>query len=179
MTKSTLIIGVGGAGTKISNNINQELNFDLLLVNTDISSLKNYSNKNILHVDLAPNELTANSPALTSALLNSELERYISGKERIIIISGFGGKAGTFISSEIVNIATKHTLDINLLATLPFTFEGKRRALSLDALSKLKESSTINIIKYDNENLAKNKNLTLNEVFETANKEIFDIIKNI
>jgi len=174
MDTQTLIIGVGGAGANISVNINKELNYDLLLVNIDDTSLEKHENKNTVHIDIKPTQISEHSAALATAFQKAELAivKHMEAKKSIIIIAGLGGKAGTYICPKIIELAKNYTSNINFVCTLPFLFEGKRRELALETLTRIKTDAAVKTIDFDNHSLAKNKNMNLVEAFEIANQTI-------
>lgn len=105
-----------------------------------------------------------------------------TGVEKLVAVSGLGGKTATKFT-ELAAIAAKDAgVDcVNIVATIPFIFEGlKRVKRATSAARRLAEIGGVNVTVFNNEDLtAKYPDLNFFNAFEAADKEISDIIANL
>lgn len=170
-----LIIGIGGAGANISQFIVENLNemSELLLINTDKSSLDRHSTTNRILLDLTLSSDAKKSEKIANAAscVESELLKYSHDKSDIVIIAGLGGYTGTYAFPSIANLLRNNGKNVTLVVVFPFSFEGSRRRLAEEAFGAFKNSTTINTITFDNDSVMA-RNLSLNDVFRKANDAI-------
>jgi len=94
-----------------------------------------------------------------------------------VLLSGLGGYTGTFMTEELTLLLNQRRKLFLTISSLPFKFEGqKRRLIAENTLNKLKSMDRFQY--YELENLkTKYGNLTLKDVFEKANEELYEIYR--
>ncbi|MGZ5005687.1 MAG: cell division protein FtsZ [Chthoniobacterales bacterium] len=154
------VIGVGGAG---SNSLDRIVldgldKADLVAANTDVQSLASSvaATKVQLGRSVTRGLGTGGDPELgcSAATEAADEIRHSLGEARLIFIcAGLGGGTGSGAAPVIAEIARESGALVITLATMPFSFEGKRRtAQAQDALVRLQRSCNA-VICFDNDRL--------------------------
>ncbi|MGZ5024197.1 MAG: cell division protein FtsZ, partial [Chthoniobacterales bacterium] len=154
------VIGVGGAG---SNSLDRIVldgldKADLVAANTDVQSLASSvaATKVQLGRSVTRGLGTGGDPELgcSAATEAADEIRNSLGEARLIFIcAGLGGGTGSGAAPVIAEIARESGALVITLATMPFSFEGKRRtAQAQDALARLQRSCNA-VICFDNDRL--------------------------
>src|SRR5438874_1832896 len=154
------VVGVGSAG---SNALDRVLldgmdKDDLIAVNTDVQSLA--SSVAARKVQLGRSSThglgTGGDPELGyQAAIESadEIRQAIAGARMIFICAGLGGGTGSGAGPIVAQLAREAGSLVIAFATLPFSFEGKRRAAQAqDALSRLNEIANA-VICFENDRM--------------------------
>lgn len=171
--KKTLIVGVGGAGTNIAHFLAENFNSssELLLINSDKTSLDTHSMANLIFLDLTSSSETKKSKKFIDAIedMKDDISKYTHDKEHILLAVGLGGDTGTYSVSAITKILRNSLKKVTLVVILPFHFETSRRRLAEEKFSKITNISGINLIAFDNQSLMSDKKTSLVEAFNKAN----------
>lgn len=150
--RKTLVMGLGGAGMNIASRVKQELGCDILAVNTNATTLAASPFNQRLQIGISVCDGKAAKSVLRGQLAAEEsledLRYSIRGADRLILLSGLGGGTATGASQVIIDLALEMGIEVILVATLPFEFEGPQRAAALEALPKL-EQKNIKLILHD------------------------------
>jgi cell division protein FtsZ len=154
------VVGVGSAG---SNALDRVLldgmdKADLIAVNTDVQSLA--SSVAARKVQLGRSSTyglgTGGDPELGyQAAIESadEIRQAIAGARMIFICAGLGGGTGSGAAPIVAQLAREAGSLVIAFATLPFSFEGKRRAAQAqDALARLNEIANA-VICFENDRM--------------------------
>ena len=154
------VVGVGSAG---SNALDRVLldgmdKADLIAINTDVQSLA--SSVAARKVQLGRSSThglgTGGDPELGyQAAIESadEIRQAIAGARMIFICAGLGGGTGSGAAPVVAQLAREAGSLVIAFATLPFSFEGKRRAAQAqDALSRLNEIANA-VICFENDRM--------------------------
>ena len=154
------VVGVGSAG---SNALDRVLldgmdKADLIAINTDVQSLA--SSVAARKVQLGRSSThglgTGGDPELGyQAAIESadEIRQAIGGARMIFICAGLGGGTGSGAAPIVAQLAREAGSLVIAFATLPFSFEGKRRAAQAqDALSRLNEIANA-VICFENDRM--------------------------
>lgn len=169
----TQILAIGNAGGNILETIRREMKH---------AGLKD---ARYVFADCDANDLRKYDAYCATVLLDSENMSFptdiFAGVEKLVVVSGLGGKTATKFT-ELAAIAAKDAeIDcVNVVTTLPFIFEGENRIkLAVSAARRLAEIGGVNVTVFNNEDLlAKYPDLNFFNAFELADKEILQIIEN-
>ena len=156
------VIGVGGGGTNaVTHMYNLGIRgVDFAVCNTDHQSLDISTVP--VKVQLGPlltvGRGAGNNPEVgKQACLESqeELRRFLSGDTKMLFITaGMGGGTGTGAAPIIAKIAKELDILTVGIVTLPFQFEGPRRArLAIEGLESLKDNVDALIVISNNKNI--------------------------
>src|SRR5947208_15368998 len=154
------VVGVGSAG---SNAIDRVLldgmdKADLIAINTDVQSLassvaarKVQLGRSSTHgLGTGGDAELGYQAAMESA---DEIRQAIAGARMIFICAGLGGGTGSGAGPIVAQLAREAGSLVIAFATLPFSFEGKRRAAQAqDALSRLNEIANA-VICFENDRM--------------------------
>jgi cell division protein FtsZ len=154
------VVGVGSAGTNALDRVlldGLDKN-DLIAINTDVQALA--SSVAARKVQLGRSSTrglgTGGDPELGyQAAIESaeEIRQSIAGARMIFICAGLGGGTGSGAAPIVAQLAREAGSLVIAFATLPFSFEGKRRAAQAqDALARLNEVANA-VICFENDRM--------------------------
>jgi cell division protein FtsZ len=154
------VVGVGSAGSNALDRVlldGMDKN-DLIAVNTDVQSLASSvaARKVQLGRSCTHGLGTGGDPELGyQAAIESadEIRQAIAGARMIFICAGLGGGTGSGAAPIVAQLAREAGSLVIAFATLPFSFEGKRRlAQAQDALARLNEIANA-VICFENDRM--------------------------
>jgi cell division protein FtsZ len=154
------VVGVGSAGSNVLDRVlldGMDKN-DLIAINTDVQALA--ASVAARKVQLGRNATrglgTGGDPELGyQAAIESaeEIRQAMAGARMIFICSGLGGGTGSGAAPVVAQLAREAGSLVIAFATLPFTFEGKRRdGQAQDALARLNEVANA-VICFENDRM--------------------------
>ena len=154
------VVGVGSAGSNVLDRVLLDGmdKADLIAVNTDVQSLASSvaARKVQLGRTCTRGLGTGGDPELGyQAAIESadEIRQAIAGPRMIFICAGLGGGTGSGAAPIVAQLAREVGSLVIAFATLPFSFEGKRRAVQAqDALSRLNEIANA-VICFENDRM--------------------------
>jgi cell division protein FtsZ len=154
------VVGVGGAGINALDRIVLDGmdKGDLIAINTDVQSLASSvaARKVQLGRSISRGLGAGGDPELGyEAALESadEIRQALSDARMIFICVGFGGGTGSGAAPVVAQLAREHGGLVIAFATLPFSFEGKRRAAQAqEALARLNEVANA-VICFENDRM--------------------------
>ena len=154
------VVGVGSAGSNALDRVlldGMDKN-DLIAVNTDVQALASSvaSRKVQLGRSSTRGLGTGGDPELGyQAAIESadEIRQAIAGARMIFVCAGLGGGTGSGAAPIVAQLAREAGSLVIAFATLPFTFEGKRRAAQAqDALARLNDVANA-VICFENDRM--------------------------
>jgi cell division protein FtsZ len=154
------VVGVGSAGSNALDRVlldGMDKN-DLIAVNTDVQSLASSVAARKVQLGRACTHGlgTGGDPELGyQAAIESadEIRQAIAGSRMIFICAGLGGGTGSGAAPIVAQLAREAGSLVIAFATLPFSFEGKRRGTQAqDALSRLNEIANA-VICFENDRM--------------------------
>ena len=151
------VAGVGGAGSNVLDRITLDRTVDATLVSfqTDVRVLNRSTSmrKVQLGTDLMRGVGSGGDPDLgrEAALFSKdEIRTALEGHDMVFISAGLGGGTGSGAAPVIAEIAKSTGAIVVVFATVPFSFEGRRRQQqSGEALERLQKCSDA-LILFDN-----------------------------
>jgi cell division protein FtsZ len=174
-----VIVGIGGAGSKIATIASESLDCQCVLISNDKEDLN--GNYESLFIDanswVNPSSYKIRSYAQSS---NKKIKSMIDGFKTIIIITNLAGRSGTAISPVVSSIA-KHTgaTSIILFAIMPFGFEKDRIFHAGVSLKRLRDIADATIV-IDNDSLLQNNpELSPQQCYRITNRAICEVISSI
>lgn len=154
------VLGVGGAGTHAADRLTRDglAAVEILAANTDARALSSAatSNRIVLGHGLTRGLGAGGDPELGRAAAMESLaavgER-LAGASLVILLAGLGGGTGSGATPCIAQIARAQGSHVAVFATLPFTFEGRRRReQALEALDALREHADF-VVCFENDRM--------------------------
>lgn len=154
------VVGVGGAGCNALDRIVLDGmdKSDLIAVNTDVQSLTSSvaANKVQLGRSVTRGLGTGGDPEMGyQAAVDSvdEIRQSLTDARLIFVCAGLGGGTGSGAAPYVAQLARETGALVIVFATLPFAFEGKRRAeQAQDALNRLNQIANA-VICFENDRM--------------------------
>ena len=154
---SIAIIGVGGAGSNVLDRITLDRTLDASLVcmHTDVRVLGHAMapTKLQLGTELMRGVGAGGDPDLgrEAALFSREVIRQtLAGHQIIFICAGLGGGTGSGAAPVIAEIAKSTGALVLVVATMPFSFEGRRRVTQAEEALELLQKRADALILFEN-----------------------------
>lgn len=182
------VIGVGGGGSNAVNHMYSQgiIGVDFAICNTDHQAME--LSPVPTKVQLGPN-LTegrgAGSKPNVGALACEEsiedVKKYLNNNCKMLFVTaGMGGGTGTGAAPIIAKTAREMGILTVGIVTLPFTFEGRRRATNgMEGLHELKENVDTLIVVSNDKLRQIHGNLNLSEAFSKADNILTTAAKGI
>jgi cell division protein FtsZ len=185
-TRKVRVIGVGGAGSNILDRamLDGIDRVELAAANTDVQSLTGAVTN--LKIQLGRNLTrglgSGGDPELGLAAAeesSEEIQAAIAGYDIVFVCAGLGGGTGSGAAPYIAKLAKDAGALVLVLATIPFTFEGRRRCAQAGASLQLVREYADAVICFENDRMAE---LTLprmgiHEAFAAADVTISQSIR--
>ncbi|MEY2558348.1 MAG: cell division protein FtsZ [Verrucomicrobiota bacterium] len=154
------VVGVGGAGSNVLDRIVLDGldKADLIAINTDVQSLASSvaAHKVQLGRTVTRGLGAGGDPELGyNAAYESadEIRQALTDARMIFICTGLGGGTGSGAAPAVAQVAREAGSLVVVFATLPFAFEGKRRAAQAqEALARLRENADA-VICFENDRM--------------------------
>jgi cell division protein FtsZ len=174
-----LLVGIGGAGSKIAAAASAARDCKCLLISNDRRDLVHNKNCTAFFVDsgewVNPSSYKLRSFAQAQS---KKIRSTLDGFSTIVIISNLAGRAGTAMAPIVCSIA-KEAGTVISVAVMPFKFEKDRIFAAGTALRRVRESSHSTIVLDNDAFLDNNPELSQEECFSITNKAMVEVIASI
>ena len=155
------VLGVGGAGSHAADRLTKDAlaGVEILVANTDFRALSASVTQDriVLGQRLTRGLGTGGDPDLgRSAALESmgQVTARLQGASLVILLVGLGGGTGSGAAPCIAEAARQAGAHVAVFATLPFSFEGRRRRdQALEALDALRLHANL-VVCFENDRMA-------------------------
>lgn len=170
-TNNITVLGIGGAGGKIVHYLQKQgVNCRLLYTDTD--------EKSLLESDVETLKLYSNGKADFSELMEK-----LKDTEKLIVVTGLGGKSGNIEPAIITVISTLLKLNSRFIVTMPAKFEGKKINAAASKDLEILETFTskldlpLDVFYFDDLISSLDENTRLCDCFGIMNEKIYQRIK--
>ena len=173
-----LVIGLGGAGSKLANEAKNTLNSDCLIISNDS---KDFSSENE-SIQVSTNSIINPSVQLirgSTYKVSNEIKSKISQYSTIILMSNLAGKAGSAIAPVISEMCKEADKGLISFAIMPFKYEKERIFNSGITLKRIRENSQCTIVLDNDSLLESNPDLTSKACYNIANSAIMHVVKSL
>jgi cell division protein FtsZ len=174
-----LLVGIGGAGTKIATAASAALGCKCLLISNDKKDLVHNEKCTAVYVNsgewVNPSSLKLRSFVHTH---RREMMAAMGGYPTVIVVSNLAGRAGTAMAPLVCRMAKESSTVISV-AIMPFKFEKDRIFNSGTALRRVREASDSVIVMDNDAFLDNNPELSQEECFAITNNAIAEVIASI
>jgi len=172
-----LIIGLGGAGSKLASEAKKSLNSDCLVISNDE---KDCVSEDSIHVstDSVVNpsvQLIRGSTYKVSDEIKSKISKYST----IILMSNLAGKAGSAIAPVVSELCKESDIGLISFAIMPFKYEKDRIFNSGISLKRVRENSECTIVLDNDSLLESNPDLNSKTCYDIANSAIMHVVKSL
>jgi len=172
-----LIIGLGGAGSKLASEAKKSLNSDCLVISNDE---KDCVSEDSIHV--STDSVVNPSVQLirgSTYKLSDEIKSKISKYSTIILMSNLAGKAGSAIAPVVSELCKESDIGLISFAIMPFKYEKDRIFNSGISLKRVRENSECTIVLDNDSLLESNPDLSPKACYDIANSAIMHVVKSL
>jgi cell division protein FtsZ len=174
-----LLVGIGGAGSKIATAASAVLGCKCLLISNDKKDLVHNEKCTAVHVDsgewVNPSSLKLRSFVQVH---EREMKSALDGYSTVIVVSNLAGRSGTAMAPLVCKMA-KESGTVISIAIMPFKFEKDRIFSSGTALRRVREASDSVIVMDNDAFLDNNPELSQEECFSITNNAIVEVVASI
>jgi cell division protein FtsZ len=172
-----LLIGIGGAGSKLASHAHQITGADYVVISHDSNDLGSEDDIKIhseSHIN--PSAYLIRAQAQKSM---DKIRGKMSDYSTVIIFANLAGRAGAAVSPLVASAAKEEGKHVLSFAIMPFRFEKERLFLSGVSLKRLRASSDATIVVDNDALLESNPDLTLQNCYEIANHAITYVVNSL
>ena len=172
-----LIIGLGGAGSKLASEAKKSLNSDCLVISNDE---KDCISEDSIHV--STDSIVNPSVQLirgSTYKVSDEIKSKISEYSTIILMSNLAGKAGSAIAPVVSELCKESDKGLISFAIMPFKYEKDRIFNSGISLKRVRENSECTVVLDNDSLLESNPDLSPKACYDIANSAIMHVVKSL
>ena len=170
LTNPVLIVGIGGAGSKLASRANETFGSDCLLISHDQKDLENADSIKISTESIInPSIYSIRGFTLKAS---EQIREKISNYSSVIIMANLAGKAGSAMAPVISQICREANKNVVSFAIMPFKYEKDRIFASGVSLKRVKTNSHCTFVIDNDALLESNPDLSTNSCYEIANTAI-------
>ena len=175
-----LLVGIGGAGSRIANAASAAIGCRCLLISNDRKDLAKNERSSSIFVD-SGQWVNPSSYKLRSFVQSrkGEIEHAMTGFPTVIVVSNLAGRAGTAIAPLVSKIAKESASTVISVAIMPFKFEKDRIFNSGTSLRRVRETCHSTIVLDNDAFLDNNPELSPSECYNITNNAIVEVIGSI
>ena len=174
----TLVIGLGGVGSKLALKAKDSINSDCLIISNDT---KDFSAENpSIHV--STDSVVNPSVQLirgSTYKVAEEIKSKITGYSTIILMSNLAGKAGSAIAPVVSEMCKESDKGVISFAVMPFKYEKDRIFNSGISLKRIRENSECTIVLDNDSLLESNPDLSPKACYDIANSAIMHVVESL
>ncbi|MFB5609340.1 MAG: cell division protein FtsZ [Nitrosarchaeum sp.] len=173
-----LVIGLGGAGSKLAIQAKDSLNSDCLIISNDQKDLQSGNSSIKVSTDSVINpsvQLIRGSAYKVADQIKSKISNYST----IILMTNLAGKAGSAISPVVSEICKESDKGLISFAIMPFKYEKDRIFNSGIALKRIRADSECTVVLDNDSLLESNPDLSPNTCYNIANSAIMHVVDSL
>ena len=173
-----LIIGLGGAGSKLAIQAKDALNSDCLIISNDQKDLQSGNSSIKVSTDSVINpsvQLIRGSTYKVADQIKSKISNYAT----IILMTNLAGKTGSAISPVVSEICKESDKGLISFAIMPFKYEKDRIFNSGISLKRVKANSQCTVVLDNDSLLESNPDLSPKTCYDIANNAIMHVVSSL
>jgi cell division protein FtsZ len=173
-----LIIGLGGAGSKLAIQAKDALNSDCLIISNDQKDLQSGNSSIKVSTDSVINpsvQLIRGSTYKVADQIKSKISNYAT----IILVTNLAGKTGSAISPVVSEICKEADKELISFAIMPFKYEKDRIFNSGISLKRVKANSQCTVVLDNDSLLESNPDLSPKTCYDIANNAIMHVVSSL
>ena len=171
-----LVVGLGGAGSKLALKAKDSLNSDCLLISNDSKDFV----EDVPSVHVSTDSIVNPSMQLirgSTYNISQEIKSKISGYSTIIMMSNLAGKAGSAMAPVVSEMCKEADIGLVSFAIMPFKYEKDRIFNSGVSLKRVRENSECTVVLDNDSLLESNPDLTPKACYDIANSAIMHVVE--
>ena len=173
-----IIVGVGGAGSKLAIQAKNILNSDCMIISNNQEDLS----QDCSSIKVSTNEIINPSMYLIRGSTHKvvdEIKSKISDYATVILMANMAGKTGSAIAPIVSEICKKSTKELLSFAIMPFKYEKDRIFNSGVSLKRIREDSKCVIVLDNDSLLESNPDLNAKQCYEIGNNAIIHVVNSL
>ncbi|MGA8911479.1 MAG: hypothetical protein WB443_01335 [Nitrososphaeraceae archaeon] len=174
-----IIVGIGGAGSKLAVNSGKLLGCRCILISHDKEDLDENHDTILINSSswINPSTYKLRSFAQSSA---SEIRSAVNESHTIIVIANLAGRAGTGIAPIVCREAKLSSANTVIsIVIMPFKFEKNRIFHAGVSLKRVRDLSNATIVIDNDALLDNNPESSSEECYEITNRSVYEVISSI
>lgn len=174
-----IIVGIGGAGSKLAVNSSKLLGCRCILISHDKEDLDENHDTILINSSswINPSTYKLRSFAQSSA---SEIRSAVNESHTIIVIANLAGRAGTGIAPIVCREAKLSSANTVIsIVIMPFKFEKNRIFHAGVSLKRVRDLSNATIVIDNDALLDNNPESSSEECYEITNRSVYEVISSI
>lgn len=173
-----LIIGLGGAGSKLAIKSKEALNSDCLLISNNSNDFSNENPSIHVSTDSIINPSVQLIRGSTYKVAD-EIKSKISHYSTVILMTNLAGKAGSAMAPVISEICKESDKGLISFAIMPFKYEKDRIFNSGVSLKRVRTNSDCTIVLDNDSLLESNPDLSPKTCYDIANDAIMHVVESL
>ena len=173
-----LVIGLGGAGSKLAIQAKEALNSDCLIISNDQKDIQSGCSSIKVSTDSVINpsvQLIRGSAYKVADQIKSKISNYST----IVLMTNLAGKTGSAISPVVSEICKESDKGLISFAIMPFKYEKDRIFNSGISLKRVTANSGCTIVLDNDSLLESNPDLSPKTCYDIANNAIMHVIGSL
>ena len=173
-----LVIGLGGAGSKLAVQAKDSLNSDCLIISNDA---KDFSIDNP-SVQVSTDSVVNPSVQLirgSTYKVADQIKEKIANYSTVVMMSNLAGKAGSAMAPVVSEICKESKTGLVSFAIMPFKYEKDRIFNSGVSLKRVRENSECTIVLDNDSLLESNPDLSTKDCYSIANSAIMHVVGSL
>jgi cell division protein FtsZ len=173
-----LVVGLGGAGCKLTIDAKEKLGSECLLISHDPKDLNSGNSKILINTNPILNPSSYLIRGISFGALDSIKEKF-EGYSTIVIMANLAGKSGAALAPILSQVAKEMGKNVLSFGIMPFKFEKDRIFFSGVSLKRLKANSDCTVIVDNDALLDSNPDLTPNICHTITNAALLEVISSL
>ncbi|HSB84445.1 MAG TPA: cell division protein FtsZ [Nitrosarchaeum sp.] len=173
-----LVIGLGGAGSKLAAQAKDTLNSDCLIISNDQKDIQSGCDSIKVSTDSVINpsvQLIRGATYKEVDQIRSKISKYST----IVLMTNLAGKTGSAISPVVSEICKESDKELISFAIMPFKYEKDRIFNSGISLKRVRANSECTIVLDNDSLLESNPDLSPNTCYSIANNAIMHVVNSL
>jgi cell division protein FtsZ len=175
--KPVLVVGIGGAGSRIASEACKAMNSECVLMSNDAKDLAESSSSILINPKswVNPSSYKLRFYAQDSAI---RIRSALRGFNTVVVVANLAGRVGSAIAPVICRLAKEESNSKTVVSfvIMPFKFEKDRVFQAAISLKRVREASDATVV-IDNEAfLDNNPDLSAEECYQITNKALSETI---
>ena len=173
-----LVIGLGGAGSKLASQAKEIVNSDCLIISNDPKDLREDCQSITILTEsvVNPSVQLIRGSTYKSA---DKIRTIVSNYSTVILMTNMAGKGGQAISPVVSEICREVDVGLISFAIMPFKYEKERIFNSGIALKRIREDSDCTVVLDNDSLLESNPDLSPKECHNISNSAIIHVVQSL
>jgi cell division protein FtsZ len=172
-----LVVGIGGAGSRLAKKVSEAIDCECLLMSNDKRDLADSNNSILVNSGKWVNPSAYKLRSFASAK-QEQIRAKLEGFDTVLVIANLAGRAGAAMAPLVCGIAGKTSTVISF-AIMPFGFEKDRVFSAGVSLRRMREASHSTVVMDNDAFLDNNPDLSKEECYSLTNSAIVEVASSI